>query len=72
MKPYINILQAFNFEQDTYVCCATEENRDRDFEMYKDIIKDCSEEEKVFLLKCLKNLKSNLRGFSGLQYRKCL
>ncbi len=62
MKTYINILQALNVDGQDYITCAIKEETEEYLRRYLDIIEDCSDAEKTFLLNSLKNLKENLKG----------
>ncbi|MDO5539155.1 MAG: helix-turn-helix domain-containing protein [Eubacteriales bacterium] len=63
MKTYLHILNVLNVSPDEYVLCAMNEISENDAERLREILEDCTEEEREFLLASLKNLKENMRKF---------
>lgn len=63
MKTYLHILNVLNARQDEYVLCAMNKMSENTIERLRDILEDCTEGEREFLLASLEDLKENMRKF---------
>lgn len=61
MKAYLSILHILGAGEEDFISIATGKTMQNDFKQYQDIMKDCNEVEKRFLLDTLENLKLNMR-----------
>ena len=61
MKAYLSILQILGATEEEFISIAADKQKESDLKKYQDIMKDCNEAEKKFLLDTLENLKENLR-----------
>ena len=61
MKAYLSILQALEVAEEEFVSIAADEEKENEFKQYQDIMQNCNEAEKKFLLATMKNLKENMK-----------
>lgn len=61
MKAYLNILQIMGVTEEEFATLATNEKKENSFTKFQDIIEDCNEAEKKFLLDTLKSIKENMK-----------
>ncbi|MEY8484657.1 helix-turn-helix transcriptional regulator [Lachnospiraceae bacterium 48-21] len=63
MRAYISILRVLGATEEEYISTMAEGETGDDFKQYQNIMEDCNEAEKKFLLDTLENLKVNMKEF---------
>ena len=61
MKAYVSVLRVLGAAEEGYISAVADGETENSFKQYQNIMNDCNEAEKKFLLDTLENLKTNMK-----------